>query len=181
MQQKVVLIGGPGTGKSSILREFISRGYECMPEISREVTLKAQKEGIDQLFLSQPLLFSQMLLEGREQQYLDAQNNIANVIFFDRGIPDVHAYMNYLGTEYPSVYKEKSNKYLYDKVFMLAPWKEIYKSDNERYESFEQSVKIDTFLREAYLEVGYEIINVPFGTVKERCDFILHSLQNDVQ
>ena len=54
MQQKIVIIGGPGTGKSSILREFIKQGYECMPEISREVTLKAQKEGIDQLFLDQP-------------------------------------------------------------------------------------------------------------------------------
>ncbi len=176
MQQKIVLIGGPGTGKSSILREFIKRGYECMPEISREVTLKAQKEGIDQLFLEQPLLFSQMLLEGREQQYLAAEKSNAEVIFFDRGIPDVHAYMNYLGNEYPPVYKEKSKKYNYTKVFMCAPWKKIYRSDNERYETFEQAVKIDTFLKDAYEEIGYEIIDVPFGTVKERCDFILHSL-----
>lgn len=176
MQQKVVLIGGPGTGKSSILKEFIRRGYECMPEISREVTLKAQKEGVDQLFLSQPLLFSQMLLEGREQQYKDAINSTSEIVFFDRGIPDVHAYMNYLGSEYPAVYKEKSNQYKYDKVFMLAPWEEIYISDNERYETFDQAVKIDGFLRKAYQEIGYQIINVPFGTVEERCDFILQSL-----
>lgn len=180
MQQKIVIIGGPGTGKSSILRELIKRGYECMPEISREVTLKAQKEGIDQLFLEQPLLFSQLLLEGREQQYLDAQKSDSSIIFFDRGIPDVHAYMNYLGNDYPPVYKEKSNKYLYNRVYMCAPWEAIYKSDNERYETYEQSVKIDTFLQEAYEEIGYEIINIPFGTVNERCDFILHSLKNDV-
>jgi predicted ATPase len=147
-----------------------------MPEISREVTLKAQKEGIDQLFLEQPLLFSQMLLEGREQQYLEAEKNDTDIVFFDRGIPDVHAYMNFLGNEYPTVYKEKSNKYLYNKVFMCAPWESIYKSDNERYETFEQAIEIDTFLKDAYKELGYEIINVPFGTVKERCDFILQSL-----
>ncbi|PKH51171.1 ATPase [Tenacibaculum sp. Bg11-29] len=176
MQQKIVLIGGPGTGKSSILREFINLGYNCMPEISREVILKAQKEGIDQLFLEQPLLFSQMLLEGREQQYLEAEKNDTDIIFFDRGIPDVHAYMNFLGSEYPAIYKEKSNKYLYTKVFMCAPWEKIYLSDNERYETFEQAVKIDTFLKESYKEIGYEIINVPFGTIKERCDFILQSL-----
>ena len=81
MQQKIVLIGGPGTGKSSILREFIKRGYHCMPEISREVTLKAQREGIDQLFLEQPLLFSQMLLEGREQQYLEADKSKTEIVF----------------------------------------------------------------------------------------------------
>ena len=105
-----------------------------MPEISREVTLKAQKEGIDQLFLSQPLLFSQLLLEGREQQYLDAKKLDTEVVFFDRGIPDVHAYMNYLKTDYPPIYKEKSKKYIYDKIFLFEPWKEIYVSDNERYE-----------------------------------------------
>ncbi|MGB1041767.1 MAG: AAA family ATPase [Tenacibaculum sp.] len=176
MQQKIVIIGGPGTGKSTILKELIKRGYECMPEISREVTLKAQKEGIDQLFLEKPLLFSQLLLEGREQQYLDADKSDSEIVFFDRGIPDVHAYMNFLGNEYPPIYKEKSNQYLYTKVFICKPWEAIYKSDNERYETFEQSVKIDTFLKDAYEEVGYEIINVPFGTVKERCDFILHSL-----
>ena len=104
MQQKIVLIGGPGTGKSSILREFIKRGYKCMPEISREVTLKAQKDGIDQLFLEQPLLFSQLLLEGREQQYIDAHQSDAEIIFFDRGIPDVHAYRNYLGSDFPDIF-----------------------------------------------------------------------------
>ncbi|MCT4698640.1 ATP-binding protein [Tenacibaculum haliotis] len=176
MQQKIVLIGGPGTGKSSILRELINQGYNCMPEISREVILKAQKEGIDQLFLEQPLLFSQMLLEGREQQYLEAEKSNTDIVFFDRGIPDVHAYMNYLGNEYPPIYREKSDQYLYTKVFMCAPWQKIYRSDNERYESYEQAVKIDTYLKAAYKEIGYEIINVPFGTIKKRCDFILQSL-----
>ena len=179
MQQKIALIGGPGAGKSSVLNELIKRNYYCMPEISREVTLKAQKDGIDQLFLTQPLLFSQLLLEGREQQFLDAHQSNNKVVFFDRGIPDVHAYMNYLKTEYPPIYKEKSKKHVYDKIFLFEPWKEIYVSDNERYESFEEAVIIDTFLKEAYLELGYEIITVPFGTIEERADFILHSLKSD--
>ncbi|WP_233897192.1 AAA family ATPase [Tenacibaculum piscium] len=176
MQQKIVLIGGPGTGKSSILNEFINLGYNCMPEISREVIQKAQKQGIDQLFLEQPLLFSEMLLQGREQQYLEAEKYNTDLVFFDRGIPDIHAYMNYLGSEYPPIYKQKSQQYVYNKVFMCSPWKSIYTSDNERYETFDQAVKIDNFLKETYLEVGYDIIQVPFAPVKERCDFILQSL-----
>ncbi len=181
MQQKIVLVGGPGTGKSSILKEFIKRGYQCMPEISREVTLQAQKSGIDQLFLEDPLLFSKLLLEGREKQFLDAVSSNKSLIFFDRGIPDIHAYMNYLGTDYPDDYLDKSKKYRYDKAFILAPWKEIYISDNERYETFEQAIKIDSFLRNAYEEIGYTMINVPFGTIEERCDFILQSLEINVQ
>jgi predicted ATPase len=176
MQQKIVLIGGPGTGKSSVLNELISRGFHCKPEISREVILEAQKKGIDQLFLTEPLLFSNLLLEGREKQFLEANESTENFIFFDRGIPDAHAYMNYSNTKYPANFIEKSNAYKYQKVFMLPPWKEIFISDNERYESFEIAVEINHHLKKTYQEIGYEIIIVPFGTVKERTDFILNSL-----
>ena len=81
MQQKVVFIGGPGTGKSSVLNYLEQQGHICMPEISRAVTLQAQKEGIAQLFLEKPLLFSEKLLKGREQQFLDADKLNTNVVF----------------------------------------------------------------------------------------------------
>lgn len=176
MQQKIVFIGGPGSGKSTILTELKKLKYSCMPEISRQVTLQARKEGIEQLFLTKPLLFSEKLLEGREQQYLDAENSKDDLIFFDRGIPSVHAYLRYFKTEVPPVFLEKSKAYRYTKVYQFLPWKEIYTADSERYETFEQSVIISQFLHEAYAELGYEIIDVPFGTIKERCDFILNSL-----
>lgn len=176
MQQKIVFIGGPGTGKSTVLAELNKMGYKCMPEISRQVTLDAQKDGIDQLFLSKPLLFSELLLKGREKQYKQADNCKENLVFFDRGLPSVHAYMRYLGTKFPSVFLEKSKACSYTKVFQFLPWKEIYKSDNERYENFEQSVSISKFLFDAYEELNYTIIDVPFGKVKDRCNFILNSL-----
>ncbi len=180
MQQKIVLIGGPGTGKTSVLNELIKSDYYCMPEISREVTLKAKKQGIEQLFLAEPLLFSTRLLEGREQQFLDAHKSNQKMVFFDRGIPDVHAYMDFLKIDYPSFFLEKSNRYKYDRVFLFSPWEEIYTSDNERYETFEQSLIIDRFLQDTYKELGYSIIPVPFGSVKERTLFIIHSLSCDL-
>lgn len=176
MQQKIVFIGGPGTGKSTVLNEFKKLDYTCMPEISREVTLQAKKEGIDQLFLTEPLLFSEKLLEGREKQYLEADSLETGIVFFDRGIPSVHAYMRYFKTTFPDVFLQKSKTHRYTKIFQFLPWKEIYTSDNERYETFEESVIISSFLKDTYAELGYEIINVPFGTVKERCSFILNSL-----
>ncbi len=109
------------------------------------------------LFLEKPMLFSELLLKGREEQYLEAEKSTSDVVFFDRGIPDVYVYMDYLGSDYPPIFKEKCNQYLYTKVFMCAPWEEIYKSDNERYETFEQAVKIDTFLKDAYQEIGLGI------------------------
>ena len=51
MQKKIVLAGGPGTGKTSVLNELKRGGYYCMPEISRDITIKAQQEGIQQLLI----------------------------------------------------------------------------------------------------------------------------------
>lgn len=176
MQQKIVLVGGPGTGKSTVLNELTSCGFECMPEVSREVTLEAQKKGIQQLFLTEPLLFSKMLLEGRERQFKQAGQLHSDWVFFDRGLPDVFAYMDYSKDSYPGYFKEKSEQYKYDHVFVFNPWKKIYVSDNERYESFEESVLIAQHIQNAYKELGYKIVEVPFGSIKERSDFIINWL-----
>lgn len=178
MQQKVVLIGGPSTGKSSVLSELENRGFHCFPEVSREVIIEAQKEGIDQLFLTEPLLFSEKLLEGREKQYQEAIKLSSNLIFFDRGLPDVFAYLNYANTNYPEYFIEKSKEYKYDHVFLFLPWKEIYTSDNERYESYHELLEIDVHLQNAYKELDYNINLVPFGSIQERADFIINWLKH---
>ena len=43
-----------------------------MEEISRQITLEAQENGIEQLFLEDPLLFSEQLLSGRQKQFIEA-------------------------------------------------------------------------------------------------------------
>ena len=74
--KKVVITGGPGTGKTSIINHLKENGYLCYDEISREITLQARKDGIEQLFLTDPLLFSEKLLEGRTQQFIDRKKRI---------------------------------------------------------------------------------------------------------
>ena len=88
-KQIIVLIGGPGTGKSTLIDALMQKRYCCYPEISRQITIDAQKQGIDQLFLEKPLLFSEMLLAGRIKQYQDARAEQHEIVFLDRGIPDV--------------------------------------------------------------------------------------------
>lgn len=170
---KIVLTGAPGTGKSTVLYELEKRGKHCMHEISREVTLEARTNGTEQLFLTQPLLFSEMLLKGRLAQFEAANVLKEKFVFFDRGIPDVHAYMNYIGLDYPKSYVEISGKNRYDFVFLMPPWEEIYITDSERYESFEQALAIHNHLLRAYESLGYSVVEVPKGKVTDRTDFIL--------
>ena len=172
----VVLIGGPSSGKTTLIEALKEKGHTCYPEISREVIREAQEQGIEQLFLEKPLLFSELLLEGRKRQFKEALNEEANIVFLDRGIPDVLAYMHYIGDSYPSFFDQACRDHNYTKIFILPPWEEIYVSDDERYENYEQAKLIYNHLVETYEKYGYNLIEVPKGTVEERILFILNQL-----
>jgi predicted ATPase len=172
----VVITGGPGTGKTTIIDALIEQGYSCFPEISRQITLEAKKQGIEQLFLEKPLLFSELLLEGRKKQYESALQDQSDIVFLDRGIPDILAYMHYIGDSYPAFFDEACLENTYSKIFVLPPWEEIYESDEARYENFEQAKLIFDHLKETYQKYNYTLIEVPKGTIEERIKFILHHL-----
>ena len=52
---KIVITGGPGTGKTSIINKLESLGHHVFHESSREIIRKYKKLGHDQLFLSNPI------------------------------------------------------------------------------------------------------------------------------
>jgi predicted ATPase len=168
--QRIVFIGGPGTGKSTLLKLIENQGYKVHHEISREVTASAQKQGVEQLFLEDPLNFSNQLLHGRIQQF---ENAINGLNFYDRGIPDVPAYHHYTNDPIPQEYLDASKEYRYDQVFFLPPWKEIYTSDQERYESYDQAMEIAQILLKFYRSLDYQPIKVPKMSLGDRLRFII--------
>ena len=177
MQKEIiVIIGGPGTGKTTIIDGLVAKGHCCYPEISREVTLEAKKQGIEQLFPEKPLLFSELLLEGRKKQFQNATKEPHEIVFIDRGIPDVLAYMHYIGDSYPATFDAACREHTYSKIFILPPWEEIYISDAERYENFEQAKLIYNHLTETYQNYGYKLIEVPKDTMNNRILFILDEI-----
>ncbi|AWM12875.1 AAA family ATPase [Flavobacterium sp. NRK F10] len=175
----IVLAGGPSSGKTTLINALTEKGFICYPEVSREVIREAQKQGIEQLFLEKPLLFSELLLEGRIKQHRNAQEEEENIVFLDRGIPDVLAYMHYIGDSYPSFFTDACKNHIYTKVFILPPWKEIYESDSERYETYEQAVLIHEHLEETYKNFGYQLITIPKGAIDKRVNFVLDHLNHN--
>jgi predicted ATPase len=175
--KRIVITGGPGSGKTTLINQLEKLGYLCIHEISRDVIRQAQEEGIEQLFLETPLLFSQKLLEGRLQQYKAASLHNVSPIFYDRGMPDVTAYMDYVKVHYPDNFSKTCTNYRYDEVFLLPPWESIYKQDNERYESYKEAEKIYQYLLKGYQNYGYKVIEVPTGPVLDRTEYILHHLK----
>ena len=173
MSKKILITGGPGTGKTVLINELISKGFICFEEKSREITSSYKKKGVNQLFLSKPLLFSELLLNSRIEQYLDSNNIKNDEVFFDRGIPDVIAYLDFKEISYGEKFLNACKKHKYDIVFMLRPWEEIYINDTQRYESYKELVKIDNFIYNTYTSLNYKITEIPKTSIKNRLEFIL--------
>ncbi|MDC7993712.1 ATP-binding protein [Altibacter sp. HG106] len=170
--RRIVITGGPGTGKTTLISHLETAGAAVLHEISRQVTAEAQRQGIEQLFLKDPTLFSSKLLAGRLKQFKAAEQVSEPHLFYDRGLPDVTAYMNYLDTPYDAYFDDTCNTHRYDQVFLLPPWEAIYRQDQERYESFEQALELYTFLKTTYQGYGYCPIEVPRDKVTARIEFI---------
>ena len=178
--KRIVITGGPSSGKTSLINHLESQGFTCMEEVSRHVILEARKNGIDQLFLTDPMLFSKKLLSHRLQQFLDAQTSEKEYLFYDRGMPDVTAYMDFIGSDYSIEFEQPCYDNRYDSIFLLPPWKEIYTQDSERYETFEQALTIHDALLNGYKKYGYNPIIIPEGSLENRTAFILQSISHSI-
>ncbi|MEI6866455.1 ATP-binding protein [Flavicella sp.] len=174
MPEKIIITGGPSTGKSSLINNLKNKGFRCMDEISRAVILEARKKGIEHLFISSPILFSEILLEKRIEQFKLAEKEIQGPVFFDRGIIDIIAYLNFSKTKHSIDFNSLLKNIRYNQVFICPPWEIIHKTDNERYESFEDAKKTHNQLLESYRKEGYSVIEIPAGTIDERTEFIIN-------
>lgn len=172
MNQKYIITGAPGTGKTSLINELLKRGISCSKEISREIILEQLANKGDILPWKNLKQFSERVASDRKEQYNNAPNN--KLHFFDRSVIDVIAYMKIANLDYSSISKDID----YNKMVFYTPvWKEIYIQDNERKETFEQAIEIENSLLNTYKELGYSLIKIPKLTIKERVSFILSKIE----
>ena len=178
---KIVITGGPGSGKTSVVEALEADGYTCFHEIIRSFTHKAKKgmasaanQNNPIAFVDDSLGFNRKLLEGRLKQYRKSEKVKADLVFFDRGMPDVLAYMEYFKQDYPDNFKQTCLQHRYDRIIILPPWKEIYNTDGERFENWDVAFEIYHYLKNTYTKLGYEVDEIPKGSIADRKEYIEH-------
>ena len=176
LPKKILITGGPGSGKTTLINELRKRKFECREEIVRNLTLKGKNNGNDQLFLNKPLEFSKSIMKLRIQQFYKKSKN--TLVFFDRGVHEIVAYLNFINFEDHNDLLNQCRNIKYDSIFVLKPWEEIYTRDNCRYESYKESVKIFEEILKIYQYLKMEVKIIERNTVQKRIDIILNHLNN---
>ena len=172
---RFVITGGPGTGKTTMIRELEQMGFVCMPEVARQIIQEQARTGGAALPWSDRESYARLMLRRSIESY--QQTPQAQPTFSDRGIPDSLGYARLIALQDDREILEACQKYRYaSPIFITSPWEEIYETDSERKQDFAEVVRTFHFLTRTYEECGYRLVEVPRGSPKERALFILDHL-----
>ena len=175
MNQKYIITGAPGTGKTAIINALKKEGYSCAEEISRTIIAQEIARSGDVLPWKNLAAFSQQVIDLRKAQYTNAPTGISH--FFDRGIIDVIAYLKYDNQSINNDIMKMAKQFRYNKTVFYTPiWAEIYTNDSERKEDIITAKKIENLLLYTYQSFGYNLVEVPKLPVNERTAYILSKI-----
>lgn len=160
-----MLTGSPGSGKSTLLSALAASGEICYEECSRTL-IKEQLAGAG---CSVPWgdlpAFAQECSRRMHAQIADSAPHAR--CFFDRGLPDLIGYLNHGGYRAPDAWIRDARVYA-PTVFFAPPWDEIYVNDAERPQTFAEAETLGAHVRQAYLDCGFELIELAKGSVRDR-------------
>ncbi len=174
---RVVLTGGPGAGKTTVLENLQARGYTVVPEVARQIIADRKLRGLPP---RPPAVdFAKAIVAADIEQYSAVTSELT---FFDRGIVDALGMLDQSGHLSSEKREALLAEFPYSSpVFVFPPWKTIYRTDSERDQTYEESVQIHASVERWYTLCGYELSTVPYGSVDERCEHILRVVEEQVR
>lgn len=177
MIKKVVITGGPGTGKTSVIN-LLGKKYPILKESARLVLNKNKLFRGKDAEEARSTAFQEAIWDLEIKHYKRALSLNKKLVFFDRGFIDGFAYCKYSKIPISKERFNQAKEIKYDFIFILDPLpKKFYENDPKRSETYKESLKIHNFIYKTYKEFGYNPIRVPFDTVENRALFILKKLK----
>lgn len=175
MNKLYVITGGPGVGKTTLLNALAAGGITVIPEVARAIIKEQLATNGNALPWANKERYAELMLEASIRDYKRVvERQPQGTCFFDRSALDAVCYAAMI--DYPislATMREVLACHYHSKVFILPPWREIYETDSERKQTWEEAMTTYRQLKLTYERHGYEIIDVPIGSVEKRKEFIM--------
>jgi len=174
--RRCIITGGPGAGKTTLLQALHNQGFNTAAEASRQVIKEEVAKESNCLPWVNLSCFAPKVLARMVQLY-QSTGLATQTTFFDRGIPDIIAYLQVANEPVTEIYYDTLERHPYHPtVFIAPPWPEIYVNDSERWQTFAEAKAIYMAIKQTYQSLQYTTVELPKSPVEERVKFVLSSI-----
>ena len=177
---RVVITGGPGSGKTTLVEALGARGFATVPEAAIQVIAELNEalgvDGQKAWRREHRLEFQERVLE--RQIALEEAAGEPPVLFLDRGRLDGVAYCRHFDAPLPPGYEERAAGGRYDRVFVLETLANFAdRSATGRTSDRAESVALGAVIEAVYREAGHQVERVPeLADAGARLAFVLDAL-----
>ncbi len=184
--EKIVITGGPGCGKSSVLVELGRMGHLVLPEVFRwhKVLLTVESFGsVDGKSMRNRELIGSLLGFHR---YFEDEDTADAFCFYDRCVLDLVAYIEFYSARRRSESTPDVLSFLdpyarrfannIHKAFLIPLPATGIVQDWLRTNTFEEAQLIEQRIRQTYSDYNVDLVYLPKKEVGCLCDLILNHL-----
>jgi predicted ATPase len=181
--RRYIITGAPGAGKTTILTTLRARGYAVVDEAATDVIAREQALGRGEPWQDAGFVNAIALLQQQRQEQPPPPATAVQV--YDRSPICTLALAHYAGQPVTPTLANEVDRIVRERIYqpqvLFVHLLGFVTPTAARRISLAQSVRFERFHEQAYRDHGFELVDVPAGTVEERVDLVDRCIRSWLQ